>query len=308
MGKKRKSQDERATELLKARSQFMKQIPSNLLSEDKRLRNPAFIDGFTKNEQGLRGQGFGFEFSGTTIVTVMIQGNRLVTANAGDSRGTIGALRPKDYVIKDKLIESRALSLEENDRVWVAKQITRDHKPDDPDEKERIQKANGRIESYKGRYGENVGPARVWLKTEQFPGLAMSRSIGDACAHSVGVTHLPEMKQFMMDEDDKFLILASDGVWEFLSNEEVVDLVVPFWHANDLKGACNIIVKESVAAWEREEDSIDDITCIVVFFKRSRHQQSHDPALVFGEQRAEENAFKSSKMPHYQQQQQAKGR
>ena len=58
----------------------------------------------------------------------------------------------------------------------------------------------------------------------------MSRSIGDACAHSVGVTHLPEMKQFMMDEDDKFLILASDGVWEFLSNDEVLDLVVPFWH------------------------------------------------------------------------------
>ena len=57
----------------------------------------------------------------------------------------------------------------------------------------------------------------------------------------------------MMDEDDKFLILASDGVWEFLSNDEVLDLVVPFWHQNDLKGACNTIVKESVAAWEAEE-------------------------------------------------------
>ena len=53
---------------------------------------------------------------------------------------------------------------------------------------------NGRIESYKGRYGENVGPARVWLKKEQYPGLAMSRSIGDACAHSVGVSALPGKK------------------------------------------------------------------------------------------------------------------
>ena len=91
-------------------------------------------------------------------------------------------------------MESKALSVEENDKIWVSKQITRDHKPDDEDEKERILKQNGRIESYKGRYGENVGPARVWLKTEQYPGLAMSRSIGDACAHSVGVTHIPEMK------------------------------------------------------------------------------------------------------------------
>ena len=65
------------------------------------------------------------------------------------------------------------------------------------------------------------------------------------------------------------MILASDGVWEFLSNDEVIDLIVPFWHRNDLKGACSTVVKESVAAWEREEDSIDDITCIIVFFKRS---------------------------------------
>ena len=74
---------------------------------------------------------------------------------------------------------------------WFSKMLTRDHKPDDPDERERITAMNGRIESYKGRYGENVGPARVWLKTEQYPGLAMSRSIGDACAHSVGVSALP---------------------------------------------------------------------------------------------------------------------
>jgi serine/threonine protein phosphatase PrpC len=72
-----------------------------------------------------------------------------------------------------------------------------------------------------------------------------------------------------MDNDDKFMILASDGVWEFLSNDEVIDIIVPFWHKNDLKGACNQVVKEAVSSWEREEESIDDITCIVVFFKRA---------------------------------------
>ena len=70
----------------------------------------------------------------------MIQGNKLVTANAGDSRAVIGSLKDINYTIKDKVIESKALSVEENDRIWIAKQITRDHKPDDPDEKERITK------------------------------------------------------------------------------------------------------------------------------------------------------------------------
>ena len=121
MGKKRKSQDERTSELVKAKNYFMKQVPSNLLSEDKRLRNQVFIEGFTKNDLGLRGERFGFEFLGTTIVTVMVQGNKLVTANAGDSRAVVGSLRDSDYVIKDKNIESKALSVEDNDRIWVAK-------------------------------------------------------------------------------------------------------------------------------------------------------------------------------------------
>ena len=51
----------------------------------------------------------------------MIQGNKLVTANAGDSRAVIGALKDINYVIKDKIIESKALSVEENDKIWVAK-------------------------------------------------------------------------------------------------------------------------------------------------------------------------------------------
>ena len=70
----------------------------------------------------------------------MIQGNKLVTANAGDSRATIGALKDKDYKIKDKEIETKALTIEANDKMWTAKMITRDHKPDDPDEKSRIEK------------------------------------------------------------------------------------------------------------------------------------------------------------------------
>jgi len=46
-------------------------------------------------------------------------------------------------------------------------------------------------------------------------------------------------------------------------------MIVPYWHRNDLKGACSTVVKKSVEAWEEEEESIDDITCIIVFFKRS---------------------------------------
>jgi serine/threonine protein phosphatase PrpC len=119
----------------------------------------------------------------------MVNGNKLVSANAGDSRAVLGSLKDKDY--KPRREESKALCVEENDRQWVAKAITRDHKPDDPGERQRILDRGGRIDSYKGKFGENVGPMRVWLMKESYPGLAMSRSIGDACAHSVGVIAEP---------------------------------------------------------------------------------------------------------------------
>jgi serine/threonine protein phosphatase PrpC len=64
------------------------------------------------------------------------------------------------------------------------------------------------------------------------PGLAMSRSLGDQVAHSVGVSSVPEVTEFILDSDDRFLVIATDGVWEFLSNQEVVDIVTPYYYDN----------------------------------------------------------------------------
>lgn len=69
-------------------------------------------------------------------------------------------------------------------------QLSEDHKPTLPKETERIKAAGGRIETFKGPNGENLGPGRVWLQNEDSPGLAMSRSLGDYQAHSIGI--IPE--------------------------------------------------------------------------------------------------------------------
>jgi len=53
---------------------------------------------------------------------------------------------------------------------------------------------NGRVDSFRDEFGEKLGPSRVWLKRENLPGLAMSRSFGDLVAASVGVISIPEIK------------------------------------------------------------------------------------------------------------------
>jgi len=75
------------------------------------------------------------------------------------------------------------------------------------------------------------------------PGLAMSRSIGDYVAHSVGVSTDPEVMRFDLNSDHKFIVIASDGVWEFLSNEEIGQIVWPFFLQNSPEQAGNAIVR-----------------------------------------------------------------
>jgi serine/threonine protein phosphatase PrpC len=69
-------------------------------------------------------------------------------------------------------------------------QLTRDHKPELEDEYERIINSGGAVEQFMDN-GKGLGPNRVWVKNEIFPGLAMSRSIGDYIASTVGVTCVP---------------------------------------------------------------------------------------------------------------------
>ena len=57
----------------------------------------------------------------------------------------------------------------------------------------------------------------------------MSRSFGDKIAHSVGVSAESEMQVHTLGLNDKFIVIASDGVWEFLSNEDVAAIIWPYY-------------------------------------------------------------------------------
>ena len=95
----------------------------------------------------------------------------------------------------------------------------------------------------------------------------MSRSIGDYVAHSVGVSPNPEVVRFELQPDDKFIVIASDGVWEFLSNEEIGQIVWPFYLKNSPEQAGNAIVRAAAQKWRENDNVIDDITCVTIFLE-----------------------------------------
>ena len=187
-------------------------------------------------------------FSGSTCVSVIYTPEKLIVPNIGDSRAVLG----------------RLVNKEKNE--YKAINLSRDHKPTEKDEAQRIIENDGRIQPFTEE-GEFVGPERVWIKEEEVPGLAMTRSFGDRVAATVGVMSEPEIKEFLFEEGDKFMIIASDGIWEFISSQECVDIIKNFYDRNDLKGCCEYLYQESSKRWLKEEEVIDDTTLILVFFE-----------------------------------------
>ena len=126
---------------------------------------------------------------------------------------------------------------------------------------------NGRVHPILSHNGQFVGPDRTWLQDQDTPGLAMSRSIGDEIAHSVGVSENPEVFRFDLKFEDKFIVIASDGVWEFMTAEEVGQIVWPFYQKNSPEQAGNAIVRAAAKKWRKFDSTIDDITCITIFLE-----------------------------------------
>ena len=72
--------------------------------------------------------------------------------------------------------------------------------------------------------------------------------------------------EYDLCDASKYIVICSDGVWEFLNNEIVKDFGKPFYLKNDPSGLCHHVVNNSVVEWEKNEIIIDDITIVVVFF------------------------------------------
>lgn len=126
------------------------------------------------------------------------------------------------------------------------------------------------VEEIHENWGLNLGeeiddggdPPRIWSKHGKYPGCAFTRSIGDALSERLGVFAEPELEEYTLGDEDKYIIIASDGVWEFLTSQSVADMVDKF---PDPLDACRHVVAQSYSLWLQYEDRTDDITMIALY-------------------------------------------
>jgi len=104
-----------------------------------------------------------------------------------------------------------------------------------------------------------VGVMRVW-DSGQIYGVAMSRSLGDMQVHPF-IIPVPDVSTRILDPNDRVLVLATDGVWDVMKNEEAIATAA----ALSPGGAAAEVVKEASARWDRQMPGRrDDVTAVVV--------------------------------------------
>ncbi|KAL3927195.1 MAG: hypothetical protein SGBAC_013180 [Bacillariaceae sp.] len=211
------------------------------------------------------------KLSGTTVAFVSFHRGRMSVCNLGDSRVLLGSSRSSSTEDEGDTIQSIPLSM--------------DQTPYRKDERERVQAAGAEVKSIDQLHGkeephDNWGdvqggeddnphkdPPRIWVKGNEFPGTAFTRSIGDTVAENIGVIDEPEMIARELTDHDKYLVIATDGLFEFLKNSQVMEIV---GKSSDPVDACEKLRKASYEQWLQHEDRVDDITIIVCFLSKAK--------------------------------------
>nr|CAB3459129.1 unnamed protein product [Digitaria exilis] len=109
---------------------------------------------------------------------------------------------------------------------------------------------------------------RMWLPDQEAPGLAMARAFGDFCLKNNGLICTPEVYYRKLSEKDEFLVLATDGIWDVLSNKEVVKMVSS---VKDPSKAARQLIDQAVRAWRRKYPTsmVDDCAVVCLFLNRA---------------------------------------
>jgi len=234
-------------------SNFVKENLPKLVIKDQRFKTddmPAMLKENFKKLQSLIGtmdrmKKLSAQMSGTTATLAIHdhEKNTFTIAHVADSTCVLGSYTDSSK----KMLKGTAL--------------TRDHKPNLKDEKARIEKAGGRV------VFDGYANHRVYAKNGRYPGLNMSRCLGDLLGHQdAGCSCEPEVSVRAIDPLDHILLLCSDGVWEFITPDEAVKIVAEFPPGKAMQAA-DKLAKEAWDRWIREEGGavVDDITVVLVY-------------------------------------------
>ena len=188
--------------------------------------------------------------------------------NSGTTSNILMILNDKNTQTLNKIIsinlgDSKCILINKENKIF---ELNERHTPDNIKEKERIEQNGGEISRVDWA---DFGPLRIFYKNKPYPGLSMTRAFGDFNAENLGFNTIPDIVEYDINEKKpKIIILATDGIWQFLSNEQVKNIIFPYYDEDNINGGIQKLVGSARKMWETKNPRfIDDITIILIFFR-----------------------------------------
>lgn len=231
----------------KAAKAAKKEFPIVLESlSDKLLEDPqaALKSAFhTVNETLSNDPSWDSYLSGTTAVLALIIDNVLHVAHVGDSRLVL---------------------IKQDDDHLIGTALTQDHNCENEIEKNRVIAAGARVEQLLFE-GKHDGPFRLFKGSLPYPGITVTRSLGDVAAQRIGVICEPSVTSFTLDESIKYIILATDGLWDGISIEECASIIsATAIQERDASKCAAVLLQKGLEglATRKIDDNLTHIVCI----------------------------------------------
>ncbi len=267
-----------------------KRVISELLKQMKRDRfrndfSKAYIETFIVIDNDMHQEDdFDDSYSGSTAICACFFGSEMYIANIGDSRAIIAERHGKRIVAFPLSLDQTPYRRDERERVKSCGAVVQTHAMAEGEVKYTEDWMDNNLNEELDGTGD---PPRVFAAGMLEPGCAFTRSIGDRAGMHIGVTAEAELLHKHLKETDQAIMIASDGVWEFMSNQAVVDMVFQF---DDPVESCRAVVSQAYSLWLQFEVRTDDITLIVSFID---HKMGKAPRAASEEEiKASEMAMK----------------
>ena len=114
----------------------------------------------------------------------------------------------------------------------------------------------------------NLGPPRLWHRQRgHAPGLAMSRGLGDTLGKACGLSPHAAQLDLELTAEDAVLVVASDGIFDVLSDAQVLHCCRPFIDSKEAAKAAEQVTQCARHSWLQKGRYVDDCTCIVAFLQ-----------------------------------------
>ncbi|CAK9111995.1 unnamed protein product [Durusdinium trenchii] len=203
------------------------------------------------------------ELSGATCAVMRIEGisqpkRRLLLAHLGDCGAVLGRC-------------SKGTNGSSGTPSWSTRRLTEDHRPGERLEAARLIAAGGRVQKMPPPPQAqvdpaNMGPPRLWHRQQgNAPGLAMSRGLGDALGKACGLSPEATTLEMELNEEDVVIVLGSDGIFDVLSDAEILHCCRQFIEKRSATEAAAAVTQSARQQWLQRGPYVDDCTCVVLF-------------------------------------------